>query len=390
MKPFFRNIENHLRTKFGQRDGSALIFSLIVLTVIFTLTAGFALSNTNELNHAIRYRNEAGSFWLAEAGVQQFLYDTTMLDGGEQTLMIGSHNVYLSKDDTDASKRVLSVTGSFNGINRTIQVEFPTNPPGLFDNTISTGGNIRLSALFAGLDVNDKTRLTGTFQKSGFGVVGDFEDKIEGVSSSETTLTYPDADNNGTPDEFNDFVEYNRDVVAGYDPSEVVYIPSDSKVSVFPSASLVGKKIIYVEGSTPGSGDVDIYFDTSWAANQNVTVISTGSVNYVQPLQNPASNSQLNTISWDDYNEGAILYSSHSGVTYTHEEANLGSIVSFSETSGAFIANGDINCNLAIVWKQFNWENPLDENDAVPPGFEGLISGGGGGYSSTPTEWQEI
>jgi len=40
--------------------------------------------------------------------------------------------------------------------------------------------------------------------------------------------------------------------------------------------------------------------------------------------------------------------------------------------------------------RQFDYENPVDENGLVPPAFQGLIAGGSSGYSSNPSSWSEI
>ena len=153
---------------------------------------------------------------------------------------------------------------------------------------------------------------------------------------------------------------------------------------------MAGKKIVYVEGTSAGAGDVNVWFDSTWTANQNLTVISTGSVNYIQPLQNPSANSQLNTISWDNYNEFAVFLSAHSGVTYTGKKAYYGSIVSLSNTKGNVIANQGMNLDLIFVWKQFNYQSPIDANGLVPPAFQGLIAGAASGYSTTPSSWAEL
>lgn len=383
--------------KRNNEKGAALVVSMFALTALFGLTASFALTSTAELGNSSRHRDSTEAFWIAEAGINRFLQDTTLLDGGDQTVNIGSHSVALSKDDSDSQQRIVTATATVDGVERSIQVTFPANPPSLFDNTLSSGGNIDLDGFIAGLTVDGQTRLSGQFHDNGFWTSGSFDDKQENISSSLTTLQYPDMNNNGTSDEFSDFVAYNSAFVDPTDPNytgeysadEVLHIQTDGTVNLWPFSDLQGKKVVFVEGSTAGAGDVNIWFDTSWLADQNITVISTGSVNYVQPLQNPAANSQLNTISWDSYNELAILYSTHSGVTYTHDEAHYGSIISFSQTSGLLVSNSDVSLDLILVWKQFDYENPIDDNGAVPPAFQGLISGGGGGYSSEPDSWIE-
>jgi len=368
--------------------GAALMISYFILAVLFTLMGAFALSTVQEVADASNYRDAVAAFWLAEAGVNQYLQNPSMLDGGSVTITYGSESVLLSKDDSAGSERIVTARGLVNDTARSIESAFPVNPPAIFDNTMSTGGNIELLGFIAKLEVFGPTRLSGTFSESGFGASGWFEDKQEGVASSETTFTYPDSDTNGTPDEFTDFVQFNRDLVSTYPSEEVVYIQSDSTHLIYPGSGLSGKKVLFVEGSTPGTGDVDVIFDAGWQADQNLTIITTGSVDYVQPLQ-LSTDSQLNIITWQGYEEASILYSAHNGVTYSHEDATFYSIFEYSETTGNLVANTGIEANEALSWKRFLYGNPLIEGN-VPPGFEGLLSQGPGGFSSTPSSWKEM
>lgn len=392
-----RKIIFHTRIN-NSESGVALIISLFVLTILFGLTAGFSLSSVGELNNANRFRDSTSSFWAAESAINRYISNNSLLNAGAQNYTIGNSTVSISKVDETSVGRTVTAVANTNGVNRSIEVFFAAGAPDLFNNTISSGGDINLNGLIAGLQVDGKTRLSGEFNDNGFLTSGSFEDKQENVASTNTTLQYPDADGNGTGDEFTDFVAYNRQFADTSDPNysgeysddEVLYIQSNDTVNLWPNEELVGKKVVFVEGATAGSGDVNVWFDTTWAADQDITIISTGSVNYIQPLTNPASNSQLNTISYDDYNEVAILYSTHSGATYTHDQANFGSIVSYSHTTGNMVANTSMRLDLILVWKEFDFENPVADDGSVPPAFQGLIAASSGGYASTPTSWEEI
>jgi len=383
--------------KLRRNDGVALVMSYFVLTSLFVLTAGIAVSNVGELKQAAKYRDSTAAFWAAEAGISRFIEDTSLLDSGDLSGSFGNGQLSISKDDSDSSTRVVTATAVIGGITKQIEVEFPADAPMIFDNTMTSGGDVTLTGFLAGMNVDGKTRLQGEFYRNGWFMGSAFEDKQENQPAAETQLSYPDVDGNGTPDEFNDFVEYNRSLAdpshpdfGEYDASEVEYIPTNGTALIYPSESHYGKKIIFVHGETPGQGNANIVFDSTWAANQNVTVVATGDVNYIQPLQNPSSNSQLNTVSYDDYNEAAILLSAHSGVTYAKDDATFGSIISISHTSGSLVANDDVSLALIAVWKEFDYESAIDANGVLPPGFAALISEGGGGYSSTPSNWKQL
>ena len=81
-------------------------------------------------------------------------------------------------------------------------------------------------------------------------------------SSDLTTLEYPDTNENDTPDEFDDFVAYNRrfvdpddpDFTGDYTEDEVLHIEGNDTVNIWPDSDLAGKKIIFVEGTAAGEG----------------------------------------------------------------------------------------------------------------------------------------
>ena len=380
----------------------ALITAYFVLSSLLTLSVGFALSSINELNAIRRTQDSTKAFWFAEAGINEFMANTNLVDDGqpgvgcdnsintcELEVTINGQDITIQKIDTSSTRYVVA-TANVSGSERQIQIQFPKSPPAVFDNTLSSGGNIALTGFVGWLDAYGKTRITGTFTKSNATLTGWFEDKQQGVSNTLTTLKYPDADNNGTADQFNDFVEFNRDIISTYPANEVIYIQSNSTQTIIPNSQLVGKKIIYVEGTAAGTGNVNIVFNASWQANQNVTVISTGTVNYIQPLT-VAADSQLNTISWKDYYEPSILYSTHAGTTYAHEKARFVEVLDYSTTQGAVIANTSISASETLAHKEFHFDDPLT-NENVPPGFEGLIgsSNSGSSYVSDPTSWEEI
>lgn len=383
-------LSTHKAKNLKNDQGVILIASCVFLVVLLMLAAGFTLLSTNELNSARRYRDSTAAFWAAEAGINQFIRNPTMLDNnvGSVTLNIGSYSAYLTKDDSDTSLRVVTSIGTANGVQRTVQVEFSAVPPDVFNNTMSTGGNIDLDGNLGIMEVHGKARLTGTYNDLGRNLHAEFEDKVEGVNSGMTTLKYPDENGNSTPDEFNDFVEFYRDVAASYPANEVVYVQGNETYTITPSSSLVGKKIIFVEGNAPGHGNVNVLFDATWADNQDMTIIATGSINYIQPLSSPTSNSRLNAVAWTQYYEPAALLSAHDGLTYAHDNAYLRDVFDVSVTHGSLIANNRIYVKETVALKIFNYDNSIVTN--VPPGFSGLVSNGSSGYQTMPSSWKEI
>jgi hypothetical protein len=375
--------------RFKQR-GVALAIAYMVVGALVTLSSGFIASTVGELRTAQYYNNSTKAFWVASSGINQFMKDPAYLDAGSKTITVGSNTVLLSKTD-GATERVVRAESTVSGTKRTIEITYPSNPPGLFSNTMTSGNNFNLTGLLARLDVYGKTRIGGSYNQSGFLAVAYFEDRQTGQGTASTTLRYPDANGNGVSDEFADFKRFYQDECNLYTPTEVehVVVNSGDSVILYPNKKNVGKRLIFVEGPNPGDGSIDIIFDAAWRSSENLTIVSTGDVNYIEPLQ-LGVNSKLNIVAWQDYNEASILYSAHSGVTYAHDDANYYSVLNYSVTKGNVIANDNINAMEALTWKRFNYESPFDAQGSAPPGFSGLIGQATAGYVTTPSSWREI
>ncbi len=367
-------------------NGVAMAISLMAMTVLLVSSAGYMVSTMTEFRTAKRYTDSTKALWLNEAALAHFIKNPTALNSGSITLNIGAGSVVLSKNDSSGS-RVVTFSGTVNNTNRQIKATFPAQLSDAFNNSISTGNNLNFTGMLGSLVVNGKTRISNDFSQSGLWLSATFQDKQEGVSSNLTTLKFPDSDNNGTADQFADFKRFYQNLASTYPANQVVYIQSNSDVLIYPNNYLAGKKLIYVEGGSAGQGSVNILFDTTWRDNENITIVSTGDVTYIEPLQF-TKNSLLNTVSWNDYNEASLLIGSHSGTTYAHDSASFGDVIDISVSKGSLVVNNDVNIFEVIAGKTFNYVNPV-VNGQAPPGFEGLI-GGASGYQTTPTAWQEI
>ena len=361
--------------------GVALILSYMVMATLTILSSAFLLSSSTEGNAARNYSNSSRAFWVAEAGmakVYQSWRDNHVNPTSGTISMPGGGTYTVNAADFP----VVKITGALGASQRMIQASF-IRIPLAFDNTVSVGRNMTLNGLLCKVEAHDKTRITGTFSKP-WGGTAVFDDKQEGVSQDNTTLPVPDLNHNGTSDEFGDFVALGQQTAGGYPASEVVYITSDADVTIFPDTALVGKKVIFVEGSAPGKGNVNIVFGSTWQDNQDLTVISTGQIVYLQPLETGA-NSRLSTISWGNYVEGAIFRSQHESLIYSHADANFVDFLNWSELTGNIIANRDLTLLEVLTYQKFFYSNRAQNGD-MPPGFE---------YFNVPSgtpkfvDWQE-
>ena len=372
-------------------QGSALIFSFFVMSVLVTLSTAFAILTFGELNDARRYRDLTSAFWLAESGINLYMQNPSILNKVTlQSFHYKSGAFTDSKDDSRPGKRVITSTGFFGGSRRSIQIEYPANAPDVFNNVVSVDGNIMISGGKSAMAFNDKTRISGRVVNSSKHSQVYFEDRQDGVAGDLVSLTYPDTNENGTEDEFDDFVQYNRKLLATYPKSEVVYIQGDDTFTFLPNKGLNGKRIVYIEGQE-GKGNVTINFTGNWEdEDQNLTIISTGNVtfNQISP-QMQESNSQLNIIAWSGYRETAALPGSHKGMTFTHGKAEFDEVDEASVTYGSVVANDGISIKEVWSKKSFNYADTRTKG-VVPPGFEGLLGRGAYGFSARPSAWREI
>ena len=361
------------------KRGVALIISYMVIAALSALSTVFLVGSSTESNAAKNYSNSSRAFWIAEAGMasayQNWVNSQDQPEGG---VIFGAGNYVIDVSNLP----IVNVTGTCGATSRTIQASF-VRIPSAFDNTVSVGGNMSLNGLLAKVEVYDKTRISGKFSKTAF-ASATFSDKQEGVSKDGTTIKIPDYNGNGTSDEFGDFVEYGNQSVAGYPADEVVHLVTDGTVNIFPDTALIGKKVIFVEGSAAGTGNVNIFFDATWQDNQDLTIISTGTITYVEPLQF-TSDSRLSTVSWGDYGEISVFRSEHESVVYTHKDASFVDILDWGQTTGNVITNGNLGLTEVLTYEKFYYSDRAKLGD-LPPGFK-LLSGSSG----TPylTDWQE-
>ncbi|MDP3732577.1 MAG: hypothetical protein Q8R31_06140 [Candidatus Omnitrophota bacterium] len=368
------------------KRGTALILAYLVITALTILSTAFVSGNISESNMLRRHLASGQAFWIAEAGLNDALYNMRISSSWQPSaspVNYGGGTYSVQKVDLGSTIELRS-TGTHDNVSRFVKgalLRIPTP----FENTLSVGGNLSLTGLLARVEVYDKTRISGTYSQSRF-ANGWFEDKQVGVSSQETTIAVPDYDESGTSDEFSDFLLFGRDAVQSYSADEVVYIQTNGTVNIFPDEDLVGKKIIFVEGSSPGAGDVNIFFDTSWQEGEDLTIISTGTVTYLEPLQFQ-EDARLSIIAWDDYRELSVFRSQHESVIYAHDDANFVDVLDWGSTTGNIIVNDDMSLLEVLTYEKYYYSDKAINGD-LPPGFQGLCSANGV-LSSKLSDWQE-
>ena len=384
-----KNEKNCLR--YGARlnnKGAVLISVYMALFVLMVLSSSVAMFNFSELSEARRHRDATAAFWLAEGALNQFMADTTILDHEKSKIIDeGIGKVTLARDDANPKYRLVTATGKVRGVERSVQIKYPALSS-IFENTMSTKGDVVIEGQKSSLIVNDKLRLGGTVvNTSGFPITF-FEDTREQMGEAMVSIRYPDANRNGTPDEFDDFVAFNRELITRYPESEVVYIKGNGTYTIIPDESLKGKRIVYVEGDLEGKGNAVIQFGGALEKDQNLTVIATGSVTHNQAGV-ARRDSQLNIIAWSDYFETAVLPSMQNGMIFTHGKAFFDEMHDTSVTNGSVVANEGIVIREVWSTKTFNYADTR-RRGVVPPGFEGLVGGGVSGYTPHPTAGKEI
>lgn len=355
------------------KRGIALIFSYLVIVVLSILGAAFLARSVSEDTITRRYEDSARAFWIAEAGLSQAYFNWKNNIAQPAGAVAFSGGTY-SLDTTQLPQ--VSVTGAFGSSQRTLQAFF-IGIPRPFNNMFSTGGNLRLnySGFLGGaiVNVNGNTVYSGTYSKDSR-VTANFNPAPVNSGTANTTIPIADFDQNGTPNEFTDFLTFGQSVIADYPADEVVHIQTTGTVTVFPNQQLRGTKVIFVEGQAAGQGNVNIIFDATWHSDEDMTIISTGTINYLEPLNFP--DSRLSTISWLDYNEGSVLLSNRVGVVYAHNNANFTDRFEIGFTAGNIIANGNLTLDERWSAETFNYSSRAADGD-LPPGFQWLSATNG-------------
>ncbi len=369
-----------------KRKAVALITACIVTVFLSTIGIAFTFRSIQERNLASRYVDSVKAFWLAEAAAAKGyseLMSNPAYNGEDWTpLAGGNYRIIRGVSSGGVEVRAEAISGSATQA-LSFTLAFIPYP---FENTMSAGDSITLDGFLGSISVFGKTRLSGAFSKSGFITSAWFEDKVEGVDPGYTSMPVSDYSGNGTADEFSDFVIMGQEVVADYPPEEVVYLQTNGTVNIFPDSALIGKKVIFIEGESPGQGSANIFFDATWQDQEDLTIISTGEVTYVQPLQFQ-EDARLSTVSWGDFSEVSIFQNAHESVIYTHDDAHYMDILDWGSTTGNIIAQDDISILEVITNEKFYYSDRAFNGD-LPPGF-GRLGSASGILSDQAVDWQE-
>ena len=362
----------------NSQSGMALVTVTIFTFVLLVLGTTFLTLATSERVLTSEEVQRAQAFYLAEAGIEKAIAfmkvagNEYFVGAINENFGDGSYSVTVS-DDLLRAVKIIASTGIFQGEQKTITVEVQL-VPAFFRNTFTSPGDLLFFGIFAAAHAHGTTWLSGEYDPSGWFLDMQFDELVEGVDPNQTTLRFPDMNGNSIVNEFSDFVLFFQNEVQQLDPSEVIWIQTDGTVDIWPRRDYTGKKIIFVEGSAPGTGNVNIWFDSGswWESGQDVTVVSTGGVTYIQPLQNPSDN-RLSVICWDDFIEGAILYSAHRSVIGTQGTADFYYLLSLTQVTGSIFANEQIEIQEAVVLVDFYHDDTLNHGN-IPPGLRPLCT----------------
>ncbi len=369
-----------------KENKASILVSTTILYILIALSSGFVLLNVSEMNIARRYYYSTAAFWLAEAGINMFMKDSSLLDHiYSKTIQYGDGTITLDRDDSKSMFRFITATGIFKGVQRKVQIGYSVNIPEVYKNTISTKGNITIAGKKSSLVANGKTRITGKLVNNSTSNYGRqiFQDLKSDQDSTLTSLFYTQENSN----DFESFLQSNRNLINGYPSENVLYIKTSGSYTLPHDGSLKGKRIIFIEGDLSG-GNVIINSNGIVAQNQNLTIIASGTVTFNQSgFQAP--NSQLNIISWQGYNESVSAESSHTGLIYTHGHASFDNIKADSIHHGGLIADGGISFGEIWSTQVFNYMD-MTRGGYYPAGFDKLIGGSITTIAPYPTIWKEV
>lgn len=356
--------------------------------MLITISVGFVLFTFSEMNSSQRYYHSSAAFWLAEAGINMFMRNPDMLDTTySQTIPYGDGSIYLIRDDSVPMIRYINSTGIVGGVRRTVRIGYTANVPQAYKNAMSSQGNVTITGQNASFIINDQASLSGqvvNHSKLGFHL---FEDLKTNQDLALTSLAYPSVDSNQDPNGLENFVQNNKSLMSTYNSNTVLYVNSDS-YTLPTDGSLSGKEIIYVDSGAGAAVNVIIPSNNVVAQNQNLTIITPGTVTFHQS-GSQAPNSQLNIIAWAGYNETVSAASSHRGIIYTHGTARFDQINASSVNNGSVIADGGITFGEVWSTKIFNYAD-MTKSGTYPPGFERLMGASVMNISAYPISWEDI
>ena len=413
-----------------KKKSAILIFTYMVLTSLLIISASYSNRLISELNSSRRFLDREKALWAAEAG-RTVAYCHLKDDANWDYTSLSSSDKQVSSDssfdisvNTVGAKNIVTVTGSSGDAARRTSFSISYIPS--LHNALSTGNKLLGTGIIFALDINGnaeagnrvwKKSLWGGYIEDTSWITTHSGNDYDWSATPSPQITYPDGetDANTTEDEFSDFKDYSVSTINDYNPSEVVYIQTNDNVVVYPgwngegkilvdgqvlkdnnnqTVTLTGKKIVYVEGDNAGDGDVDIVFGGSEVFNdgEDMTIISTGDVTYLEPLQSGQSTSRLNVITYEDYDEASILWTNHNLNVYAHNNVNFLSLLSSSSTEGTYTANNDTELIAILAAKHINFP----DNTTVPPGFEGFYGLSQGNifeansHGTLNQDWQEL
>lgn len=320
------------------RRGAALIICYMVIVALSILAGAFLTRSISERSAAGKYFDSTQAFWLAEAGINQALYELRIggynVSGAENKWSgslspAGQYTVDLGDLDTDGRRHITAhgyvpSAASVVRVERVIEVTVSKRiPTGFYDNAIYAAGD---------LDRKGNVNGTVTYAGTATGSYKDPQPTSETYNPSISPLAlldfnqlrvlskeqnnYHDADHldgpfptsfwydTGVPNVV--FLEGNftlkgKESVAGFfvvGGETTIY-----NVDLEGTASVNG--CIYTRGnfSVKGGGGVDFNVKGVWVGG--TTILSGSSVitydgNYMTAIQNLGINADVQVISWQE------------------------------------------------------------------------------------------
>lgn len=306
----------------SDKSGVALVSAFMVVGALVTLSAGLMTSTMTEIHTSLKFRDSTKAFWVASGAIDAYIKNPAAFSAGvNPPVNVGPYPVVITR--TDGAVRTVRAEVTINSVSRGIEISYPGTMPSIFSNTMTSGNNLYFAGFMSDMNVHGKTRIGGSYINSSFMGMANYDDKQASQGTGDTTLQYPDADGNGTPDEKTDFEQFYVNEVAKYPSSEAHMEELSGSVKIIlPSSDLSGKKIVFYKFDDPG-GVVRIYFGAgSPTVQENITIVSNGRIEYVMPMQF-AAGSKINTVSWEMYRETSLSNGRHTGLTFTHEHIIL-------------------------------------------------------------------
>lgn len=111
--------------KRNRQSGVIVIFTAIILGILISISLGLEAIFTPKIKLAAEVKNSVGALFAAESGLEWCLYNNQAVPSPTPAPPTMSNGSTYILTPADCSGRSLKSTGTYKGVTRAFQVDFP-------------------------------------------------------------------------------------------------------------------------------------------------------------------------------------------------------------------------------------------------------------------------